>query len=1210
MEHPEKSFFSFTVTRPVAISMMVLAVFTFGLISLEKLPVELLPPIDYPTLTVRTEYAGAGPEDVEERVSKRIQEALSVLPGLKEISSISKYGISDVTLEFAWGTHIPFATQNIREKLDRTLLPEDVGTPIILRYDPTLDPVIRIGVTGDEDLAALRKLAEDVIQRRLESVPGVAAVKVRGGLEEEIRVEVDRRKLRALNLSLETLNQRLASENVNMAAGTIKEGDTEYLVRTLNQFMDLDEIMRLVVARTGDGVVRLDTLARVKRSHKERDIISRINGRESVEIQVFKEAGANIVSLADRVKAILVGTPKQRAYAANLRSGRLPDPEILLAEARRKKERERAEGKETPPPPSHVKTVRHGGGSRRGSRGASKGLSALETDPELIKLQAKVDEKKRMLSFIAAGLPPGAHVRVLSDQSRFIRKSIDEVRSTAILGGFFAVLVLYLFLRRFTSTLIIALSIPISVTATFAPMFLTNTSLNIMSLGGLALGVGMLVDNSIIVLESIFRCREEGDGLVQAAVRGVREIGGAAVASTLTTVAVFFPIAFVEGLAGQIFRDQALTVVFSLLTSLAVALFFIPMLASRRMEEAGGEKDLRFRFTSIERFRDHVGAGKKGGRPLRALLFAVPFVLHLACEAVGMLLIRLFLPLLTTGKLLFMGISRLLRILLAPLLFLFDRTFRAVASAYPPVLRFVLTSRPAALVVLGGTAILVYAAAGRLKTLGQEVLPQVHQGELIARVALHNGAPLERTDRVVDRVEREALALPGVEWVSSTVGVARDEIADVEEGEHTGRIYIKLEGGGETARLEERILEELRRICSSHPEILSFRFTRPTLFAFKAPIQVEVKGAHLDAIRRTALEVEDALRRIPGLEDVKSTVQRGNPEIRIRFDREKLARYDLDAESLAAMISDMVKGKVPTRFLNAEHKIDILVKADERELTSVEDLGNMVVNPQSPAPLPLGVVADIRVVEGPGEIRRIWGQRAAIVSANLSRFDMGGMARRISTTLGPIRERTGLTMELGGQGRELGDVMKNMKLALGLAVFLVYIVMASQFESLYQPFIIICTLPLAFVGVVFTLSALHVNLSVIVFIGAIMLAGIVVNNAIVLLDYINQLRRRGLEKTEAIVQACRIRLRPILMTTATTVLGLVPLTGVLGYLPFHTALPLGLGEGVELRAPMAVTVISGLISSTALTLLIIPLVYSLTDPLFRRRGAARPDEKD
>ncbi|MFH2000627.1 MAG: efflux RND transporter permease subunit, partial [Planctomycetota bacterium] len=1051
-------------------------------------------------ITLRKHYTGAVTEYVEERVSERIHEELSVLPGLKHISSISKPELSDLTLEFSWNTNIAFATQNIREKLDRTQLPDDVEDPIILRYDPTLDPILRIGVTGgpDADLVALRKLAEDEIQRKLETIEGVAAVKVRGGLEEEIHVEVDKKKLRSLNLNINTLNSRLAAENVNMAAGTIREGDTEYLVRTLNQFMDLDEIMQLVITRSAEGTVRLGSLANVIRTHKEQDIISRINGQESVEIQIFKEAGANIVTLAEKVHARLLGTAEQQAYAKALASGEIPDPSLLLKEMRATKEKEKAEEKaESKELPSGEEERSGGNRQRPHNRGGSSrtaGIYDLEKDPELMKLQMQLEHKKLMLSFISASLDDQIQVRILSDQSRFIQNSINEVKSSGILGGCLAVLILYLFLKKAGSTLIIALSIPISVIATFAPMFMTGTSLNIMSLGGLALGIGMLVDNSIIVLESIFRCREEGDDHVAASIRGVHEIGGAAIASTLTTVAVFFPIAFVEGIAGQIFRDQALTVVFSLLTSLAVALFFIPMLSSRGFGNLAETKRSPYRFTSLTNFRQNKDQMRSRGAAWRwsalPVLFFV-FMSHLFIESIGCLLYWTALILIGIVAKLFQILLKCAKYALWPLVFLFDRCFQLVAFIYTPALRYLLTHKIAMVLLFLSIAALFYSSSRLVDDLGQEILPEVHQGELIAHLSLHVGAPLERTDRVISKAEEASLEVEGIDWVSSTVGIARDEISDAEEGEHTAQIFIKINrDGGDIQAKEERILGRLRKIYSTFPEILSCRFSRPTLFSIKAPVQVEVKGIDLAEINAAAREVEAVMSKINGLEDVRSTVQRGSPEVRIRFNREKLSRYNLDTASLATMISDMVKGKVPTRFMSSEHKVDILVRVNEENISSVNELSDLVINPESDAPIPLTAVAEIKVIEGPSEIRRLWGQRAAIVSANLSEFDMGGTAKKIAALIAPIEEKGSLSIDIGGQGRELESAMTNMYLALCLAIFLVYIVMASQFESLFQPFIIICSIPLAFVGVIFTLYWLDIHLSVVVFIGGIMLAGI------------------------------------------------------------------------------------------------------------------------
>ncbi len=1191
----KRSFFDFTTRRPVAIIMVVLGVFIFGYISLGKLPVNLLPEIAYPTITVRTEYPGAAPEDVEERVSRRIHEALSVLPRLEQISSISKSGLSDVTLEFAWGTNIPYATQNIREKLDQIDLPDDVENPVILRYDPTLDPFLRVGVFGSRDLAALRKITEDDVQRRLETIEGIAAVKVRGGLEEEIRIELNANKLRELDLDIATIDNRLASENVNMAGGTIKEGDTEYLVRTLNQFRSLEEIRKLVVRRAAGNALRLGEIARITRSHKERDVITRINGKESVELQIFKEADANIVTVAERVKAMLLGTQSQKDYALALAAGKIKDPETALREARSRKEKARAEAPEKTAPPR----AEHRGGPPPGGRsgGRRRGLAALDDDPELMKLRGEVDKKHRMLSYISARLPADVDVRVLSDQSGFIKDSIDEVISSIQLGGLLAILVLYFFLRKFASTAIIALAIPISVVATFAPMYLTTTSLNIMSLGGLALGIGMLVDNSIIVLESIFRCREEGLSVPEAATRGVSEIGGAATASTLTTVAVFFPIAFVEGIAGQIFRDQALTVVFSLLTSLAVALFFIPMLASRQMpkKEGGGEKG--FTFKAWSSYRNSCSNEDGTWRFFLLAFLMLPFAIHFVLEYTGFVVVFLLRWIVKIMAWIFGGLLIAIKYLLTPLTFLFDAAFGLLKKSYPPLLRLLLVNQAASVLLFVAVGALLFVGVNMAMELGQELLPEVHQGELIVNVTLPPGTPLEKTDAVITRAEKLTLETGLLEWASSSVGVSRDEIAGAEEGEHTGKIFLKLKTGKNIEEDEKRALAMLRKIYNSFPEIQSVRFTRPTLFSFKAPLQVEVKGTDLKEINQTAREVESMVRTLPGLTDVRSTVHKGSPEIIVRLDREKLTRYNLDTYTVADRIANMVKGKVPTLFQSTDRKIDILVKLDEEQAGSVEDLSHLSVNPESTAPLPLSAVADIEVREGPGEIRRIWGQRAAVVSASLTGFDMGGISDTIRNRLVPIRERTNLNLEIGGQGRDMEAALGNMKLALYLAIFLVYVVMASQFESLIQPLIIICTIPLAFIGVVIVLYLLDIHLSVVVFIGVIMLAGIVVNNAIVLIDYINKLRARGLDKVDAIVEACTVRLRPVLMTMATTVLGLLPLTGLLGKIPFldEMSIGLGLGEGAEIRAPMAIAVIAGLLSSTLLTFLIIPIVYSVSD---------------
>ncbi|MDP6775478.1 MAG: efflux RND transporter permease subunit, partial [Candidatus Latescibacteria bacterium] len=528
--------FEITTRRPVAIFMVVLAVAVFGYISYQQLPLTLMPDISYPTLTIRTDYPDTAPEEVENLISRPIEQRLGVVNNLVSITSISRAGMSDVILEFGWDTDMNDAVQTVRENLDRLRLPRGVNKPLILRYDPTQDPIMRIAVYGDADLFLLRRIAEEEIKQELEALKGVAAARVQGGLEEEIRVEISEHQLAVMGLSIANINRRLEEENVNLAGGSLLDGQTQYLVRTLNEFQTLQEIEDLVVGQKGGVEIRLKDVGEVVRTHKEREILTRVNGVESVEIEIYKEADANIVAAAQRVRDRIFGRPDQLEYVARLKAGEI--------------------GKKKP----------------KGRR---------EQVRQFVQL-------KEMTSYIAFSLPVGVEVDMLSDQSTFIERSLDEVKQTAAIGGILAILVLYIFLRNPAHTAIVGLSIPISVVATFAPMNIFHVSLNIMSLGGLALGIGMLVDNSIVVLESIFRCREEGDDLVSATIRGTGEVGGAVFASTLTTVAVFFPIVFVEGVAGQVFGDMALTVVFSLLASLGVALFFIPMLASRRVDLGDG----------------------------------------------------------------------------------------------------------------------------------------------------------------------------------------------------------------------------------------------------------------------------------------------------------------------------------------------------------------------------------------------------------------------------------------------------------------------------------------------------------------------------------------------------------------------------------------------------------------------------------------------
>ena len=1157
---PHGSRLAFVATRPVAITMFILALAVFGGVSLAKLPMDLLPEISYPTLTVRTAYPGAAPEDVEDRCSIRIQEALSTLSGLVRTTSVSRAGFSDVVLEFDWGTTMTFAVQEVRDRLDGVRLPNAAERPLILRYDPNLDPILRIGVRppdgapgDDATFVHLRWLAEKRIKRELEGLEGVAAVQVRGGLREEILVAVDPHKLAAHNLDAATIGSRLAQENLNASGGKIREGSTEYLVRTLNEFQDVDEIEDLAIVRRGDAVIRVRDVATVTRTHAEREVITRLDGREAVEIAIFREAGSNIVDVARRVRQAVFGTAEQQKTA----------------------ERKRAEGK--------------------------------------TRMRDLSWEERRKLDFLAWNLQEESRMEQLSDQSTFIGAAIDDVRDAALFGALLAIGVIWVFLRRFSATLIIGLSIPISVVVTFAPMFLLDVSLNIMSLGGLALGVGMLVDNAIVVLESIMRCRDEGDGQARAAVRGVSEVAGAITASTLTTVAVFAPIVFVHGIAGQIFGDQAVTVVSALLVSLIVAVMFIPMLASRPVLWTQGEG--RLDWLRRGQGAPRVGLPVEGapgeeapspgaGRPTLAHEFLlhdlqwswfqlVPNLMQLGGRAVmlvAFLVLRLGLAL---GGL----VAWALKHLTWPLRRAFDAAWTAIEAAYPRLLSAAL-HRPLLVLVLTGA--LSWLAVQRVSQLGLELLPEIHQGEFTAHVGLSVGTPIERSDRIFSELDREVRSLQGVAVSALTVGVEEDTLTREIEGDHTARLTVQLTRESSTPEREEAVLQRVRRLMQAHPEVRTVDVTRPTPFVLESPIAVEVRGHDLQVLAEVAEDVRARLAALPGLTDIRTTVRPGHPEARVTFDRDKTLEYGLDLAQVSNLVRNQVLGTVDTRFVEGEERIDIRVKGDESILATIQDVYDLVVNPTSDRPVPLRAVATIEEVRGPAEIRRIGNGRAVVVTAASTGLDLGGSTRSIEAALASLQVPTDVFVELGGQKREMDKGIQSLKYALALAIFLVYVVMASQFESLLQPLIILISVPLAGVGVVLALDLLAIPLSVVVFIGLILLAGIVVNNAIVLVDRINAKRDQGLELIPSILEAGRARLRPILMTTATTVLGLMPLTGWLVGVPLIGQF--GAGEGAEMRAPMAITVIAGLTSSTLLTLVVIPVIYRLIAARRSRRG--------
>ncbi|CAN5322157.1 efflux RND transporter permease subunit [soil metagenome] len=1048
--------------RRVTVFMFALAIVLFGSVSLARLKVNLLPDLSYPTVTVRTELPGAAPIEIENLLSKPIEEAMGAIRNVREVRSVSRSGQSDVILQFTWGTDMDFAGVDVREKLDILELPLEAGRPLLLRFDPSGEPILRLALldtnlAGDhvERLRTLRRFAEDQIKIQLESVEGSAAVKISGGLEEEIEIRVDQQKLAQLGLSVADVAARLRAENVNLSGGRLEQESQRFLVRTINEFRDIESIGGAVVAMPSGRPVYLRDVGTVQRGFKEREAITRVDGRESVELAVYKEDDGNTVLIAERLEERLAQLQKS--------------------------------------------------------------------------------------------LPADYELKAVYDQSRFISSAIDQVRSAAIIGGLLAVLVLYFFLRDARATLIIGLAIPLSVLGTFVAMYAADLSLNIMSLGGIALAIGLLVDNSIVVLENIVRKREQGLDPRAAAVRGTGEVAMAVTAATLTTIAVFFPMVFVRGIAGQLFRDQALTVTFALLLSLLVALTLIPMLAA---------------LGAGHRFHDAVDASSPT-RVTRGLGAAIGFVSRLLA-----------------------GLARVAALLLRPFVSVFQRSHGELARIYPRLLAAALRHR---LLVIAGAALVFIGAMSLVPRLGTELLPQLAQGEFIVDIRLPPGAPLERADEAVQYAQRSAARFPGTALVYSVTGTGnRLDANPVDSGDNYGSLSVRLAEGADH-QTERAAMELMRRDLARLPGV-QYEFKRPALFSFSTPLAVQITGYDLGTLAVASDRLVDVLEAADRFTDIETTVQSGNPEIRIVFDHDRAARLGLPVRDIADRVVSNVRGDVATRYSWRDREIDVLVRSVDPEDASIDDIRRLIVNPASGRPIPLDAVADIDVELGATEIRRANQERTVLVTANLRYGDLGTAVDEAQGLLESTPLPPGVTAAVSGQNEEMQQSLRSMQLTLVMAIFLVYLVMASQFESLIHPFVILFTIPLALVGAVLALYITGTTLNVVAFIGIIMLAGIVVNNAIVLVDFINQLRAQGRNRHQAIIEGGTARLRPILMTTLTTILGLLPMA-------------VGFGDGAEVRAPMAIAVIGGLVTSTLLTLFVVPVAYSLLD---RQASVALP----
>ncbi len=1092
----------FSTRRRVTVAMVTFTFVLFGMIALFDLKVGLLPDLSYPTLTVRTQYTGAAPTEIETLVTQPVEEAAGVVKGLRKLSSTSQTGQSDVVLEFAWGTDMDQASIDVRDKLQTLQLPLDVSAPVLLRFNPSTEPIMRLVLTRKAGAAAdttkdadaanapqtdlmrkaelmrMRRYAEDQLKKRLEPVTGVAAVKVGGGLEDEVEVAIDQESLAQHKMSIAQVIDRLGQENVNISGGRIEEGTQRYLVRTVNQFTNLDQMRELLIANQDGVPIRLRDVATVSQGYKDREAIIRLGGQEAVELAIYKEGDANTVSVATAVKATLETLKKE--------------------------------------------------------------------------------------------LPYGTELTTIQDQSIFIQSALHEVRNEALLGGLFAILIIFFFLHDGWSTFVIGLSLPVSIVATFFFMGRLGLNLNVMSLSGLALATGLVVDDSIVVLESIAKARERGLGILDAAITGTREVSMAVVASTLTTVSVFFPLVFVQGVAGQLFKDQALTVSIALMISLAVSLTLIPMLSSLKSKAplSFGEQQADLQQQPKGRM-GRIAAGT--GKAVRATTSGGLFGVSLAITTVARVFVRY------VGRFL----TRVGTLVLVP--------YNWGAARYQKMLPSALRHP---MLVLGGAAAAFVMALLIASTLGTDLIPQFAQDRFELTAKLPAGTQLRETDALVAAIEGKHGKDQGVQALYGVSGTGtRLDANPTESGENVAKLDVIM-GEGMTKASEARETEAMRATMQSYPDV-QIKFGRPQIFSFAAPLEIELRGQDLDKVAKAGRKLTALMQDSPHFADIKSTVEEGFPEVQIRFDQDRAAALGLTTRQVADQVVRKIRGEVATRYSFRDRKIDVLVRAQQADRSSIESIRKIIVNPESVHPITLDAVADVVATVGPSEIHRVDQVRVAIVSANLRNIDLGTAVKEVNDLVAKNPLGADVRMHIGGEGEELDASIKSLLFAFGLAIFLVYLVMASQFESLLHPFVILFTIPLAIVGAVLALWMDRSPISIVVFIGMILLVGIVVKNAILLVDKVNQLREQGVTKREAIHQGATSRLRPIVMTTLTALFGFAPLA-------FFG------GDGAEVRAPMAITVIGGLLVSTLLTLVVIPVMYDLldrsSDARWRERG--------
>lgn len=1034
------SIYSSSVKKPVTTIMIFIGVVILGMYSYTRLAVDFFPRMDPPYITVFTFYRGANAADIEENVTRVLEDGFGALSNLKKITSKSKDNVSIITLEYEWGTNLDEATNEVRDALGlaERRLPDDVEDPTIFKMSTSMMPVMMLSATADESYPALKDILDDNLVKPLNRIDGVGNILVIGAPVRAVMVDVDPRKLDAYNLTVEQLGQVLAANNMNLPSGKLEMGKANLNLRVEGEFDNSDEIKNLIISNFNGKTVRLRDVATVTDSLKKLDIIEKINGKTGVRIMIQKQSDANTVTVVDKIKKEL---------------------------------------------------------------------------PRLTK-----------------NLPPDIKLDVFMDTSEYTKASINNLSETILYALLFVVLVVLFFLGRWRATFIVALSIPISLIVSFIYMMVTGNTINIITLSSLAIAIGMVVDDSIVVLENITKKIERGSYPREAAIYGTNEVSTAVMASTLTVIAVFFPLTMVGGMTGILFRPLGWIVTITIASSVVVALTLTPTLSSKLLT-------------------DKLPDRKKIG-----------------------------------GKLYYFS----------------QNILNWLDNIYEKSLRYAVNNK---IKIIAGALLIFVSSIFLVGQVGTEFMPASDNNEMGAQIKLAQGVNMEESSKLADSIQSLwSHKYPELRFISTSTGAGDENSLSAiffETGNYIITFNMQLTPKSQRSRDMFQIADLMREDLKKFAEIETFdvdpgntRRMASMGMGGGSKLELKVFGFDFDKTDIVAEKLAEALKKQPGARDVLISRDKERPELQFVLDQEKMTSFGLNTAMVATALRNRITGLTATKYKENGKEYDVLVRYAEKYRESTTDIENVTVKTPSGKFVKLKEIGKIKQFYSQPKIDREDKERLVTVSSLISGSDLGSVVSAMKNVINKMDIPDGVTIEIGGSAEDMRDSFGDLALLGILVVLLVYIVMASQFESLSEPFIIMFSIPFAFTGVFLALFITNTTLNVISLIGAIMLIGIVVKNGIVLVDFTNLMHDRGMPLKEAVVKAGRSRLRPILMTTLTTLLAMVPL-----------AIPGG--EGSETWQPMGIAIIGGLLFSTLITLILIPTIYAVFGAVREKKGRKR-----